>query len=119
MYKLLLCWRYLLTRYIALVSIISVMLGVATMIIVNAVMLGFTEEMKDRLHGILSDITFDSAGSMDGFPDPEWHIEEIRKIAGDKIEGITPTVIVPGMISFQLGGSGQIQNMPIELVGID
>ena len=119
MYKLLLCWRYLLTRYIALVSIISVMLGVATMIIVNAVMLGFTEEMKDRLHGILSDITFDSAGSIDGFPDPEWHMQEIMRIAGDKIEGITPTVIVPGMISFQVGGSGQIQNMPIHLVGID
>ncbi len=41
MYKLLLCWRYLRTRYIALASIISVMLGVATMIVVNSVMAGF------------------------------------------------------------------------------
>ena len=42
MYKYLLCWRYLKTRYIALASVISVMLGVATMIVVNAVMAGFS-----------------------------------------------------------------------------
>ena len=30
MYKLLLCWRYLRTRYLAMVCIVSVMLGVAT-----------------------------------------------------------------------------------------
>ena len=33
MYKLLLCWRYLKTRYLALACIVSVMLGVATLII--------------------------------------------------------------------------------------
>jgi lipoprotein-releasing system permease protein len=44
MYKLLLCVRYLRTRYIALASIISVMLGVATMIVVNSVMAGFTSQ---------------------------------------------------------------------------
>ena len=60
MYKLLLCWRYLRTRYIALASIISVMLGVATMIVVNAVMEGFTHEMQERIHGILSDLVFES-----------------------------------------------------------
>ena len=71
MYKLLLSWRYLCTRYIALASIISVTLGVATLIVVNSVMAGFTEEMHKRLHGILSDIVFESHG-LDGFPDPEW-----------------------------------------------
>ena len=43
MYKLLLCWRYLRTRWIALASVISVTLGVATMIVVNAVMAGFSQ----------------------------------------------------------------------------
>ena len=42
MYKYLLCWRYLKTRYIALASVVSVMLGVATMIVVNSVMAGFS-----------------------------------------------------------------------------
>ena len=37
MYKYLLWWRYLRTRYIALASVISVMLGVATMIVVNSI----------------------------------------------------------------------------------
>lgn len=38
MYKLVLCWRYLKTRYLALVCVVSVMLGVATLIVVNSVM---------------------------------------------------------------------------------
>ena len=66
MYKYLLCWRYLRTRYIALASVISVMLGVATMIVVNSVMAGFSEKMRDRLHGVLADLVVESA-SMDGF----------------------------------------------------
>ena len=49
MYKLILCWRYLQTRYIALASVISVTLGVATLIVVNSVMSGFTHEMQYRL----------------------------------------------------------------------
>ncbi|HBT77002.1 MAG TPA: hypothetical protein DEB39_08770, partial [Planctomycetaceae bacterium] len=118
MYKFLLCWRYLLSRYIALASVISVMLGVATMIVVNAVMLGFTTEMQDRIHGILSDVIFESR-SIDGFPDAEWHMEKIMQVAGDKIEGLTPTVVVPAMMSFQTGLNGEVASRPIELVGID
>ena len=60
MYKLTLCLRYLRSRYIALASIISVMLGVATMIVVNSVMAGFQEEMYKRLHGILSDLVVEA-----------------------------------------------------------
>ncbi|MCH5373030.1 MAG: ABC transporter permease, partial [Planctomycetes bacterium] len=59
MFKLLLAWRYLRTRYIALASIISVTLGVATLIVVNSVMAGFSQEMHNRLHGILSDLIFE------------------------------------------------------------
>jgi ABC-type lipoprotein release transport system permease subunit len=49
MYKLLLCWRYLRTRWIALASVISVTLGVATMIVVNAVMAGVSMEFSPTL----------------------------------------------------------------------
>ena len=49
MYKWLLCWRYLRTRYLALVCIISVMLGVATLIVVNSVMGGFSSKLRERL----------------------------------------------------------------------
>jgi lipoprotein-releasing system permease protein len=53
-YKYLLCWRYLRTRYIALASVGSVMLGVATMIVVNSVMAGFAEKMCDRIRSTAS-----------------------------------------------------------------
>ena len=46
MYKLLLSWRYLKTRFIALASIVSVTLGVATLIVVNSVMAGFVDQMQ-------------------------------------------------------------------------
>ena len=91
MYKLLLSWRYLRTRYIALASIISVMLGVATMIVVNSVMSGFTTEMQKRIHGIIADVVVD-ARSLEGMRDADWHMEQIRHVAGDQIEGMTAAV---------------------------
>jgi lipoprotein-releasing system permease protein len=116
MYKLLLCWRYLRTRYIALVSIISVTLGVATMIVVNSVMAGFTHEMQSRIKGILSDLVFESH-SMEGFHDAQFHMDEIRKVAGDKIAGMTPTVVVPAMLSFRVGGNWITRQ--VNLIGVD
>jgi lipoprotein-releasing system permease protein len=116
MYKFTLCWRYLRTRYIALASIVSVMLGVATMIVVNSVMAGFTVEMEQRIHGILSDITFASV-SLDGVPDAERHMRYIRKVAGQYIEGMSPTVHVPAMLTFEYGGENITR--PVSLIGID
>jgi lipoprotein-releasing system permease protein len=116
MYKLLLCWRYLRTRWIALASVISVTLGVATMIVVNAVMAGFSHEMQTRIHGILSDLVFESH-SLSGFQDPDWHMEEIRRAAGDDVVGMTPTVAVPAMLNFQV--RGQWITRQVMLIGID
>jgi lipoprotein-releasing system permease protein len=116
MYKLLLCWRYLRTRWIALASVISVTLGVATMIVVNAVMAGFSHEMQTRIHGILSDIVFESH-SLSGFQDPTWHMDEIRRAAGDQIAGMTPTVAVPAMLNFQV--RGQWVTRQVMFIGID
>ena len=115
MYKLLLCVRYLRGRYIALASLVSVTLGVATMIIVNAVMAGFTGEMQQRLHGILSDIVFESR-SLSGFYDPDWHMEQIRRVAGDDIETMTATVHVPAMLSYRYGDS--YMTHPVQLIGV-
>ncbi len=117
MYKLLLSWRYLRTRYIALASIISVTLGVATLIIVNAVMAGFTAEANKRLNGILSDIVFESH-SLGGFSNPDWHKEQIRTILGDDVVGMTATVHVPAMLSIPLK-DGQYLTRQINLIGVD
>jgi len=119
MYKLLLCWRYLLTRFIALASVVSVMLGVATMIVVNAVMLGFTSEMTDRIQGILSDVIFQSRDLNKGFPDYQWHREQIFEAAGEMIEELTPVAFTPGMLSYRIHGTGEQVTSQVDIIGID
>ena len=116
MYKLFLCWRYLRTRYIALVCIVSVMLGVATMIVVNSVMTGFTHEMQTRINGMLGDLIFESH-SMDGVADAEAHMRKIREAAGDDIAGMSPTVHVPALMYIDI--NQQLLTRQITLVGID
>lgn len=116
MYKLLLCWRYLRTRYIALVCIVSVMLGVATMIVVNSVMAGFTHEMQARINGMLGDLIFESR-SMDGVLDADAHMQKIKAIAGDAIVGMSPTVHVPGLMYIDI--NDQLLTKQITMVGID
>jgi len=118
MYKLLLCLRYLRTRYIALASIVSVMLGVATMIVVNSVMAGFTNEMRDRIHGFLADVVVESR-SMDGLPDADAQMAIIREAAGEHIAAMTPTVEVPGMVHYTDPTTNQTFTLPVQLVGID
>jgi len=116
MYKLLLSWRYLCTRYIALASIISVTLGVGTLIVVNSVMAGFTREMHVRLHGILSDVIVESH-SMDGLVDPAWHMAEIRRVVGNDLAGTTAAVHVPAMLTMTV--RGQVSTRQITLIGVD
>jgi lipoprotein-releasing system permease protein len=131
-YKLLLCLRYLRTRYLAFICIVSVMLGVATLIVVNAVMSGFSTKLKDRLHGVLSDVIVET-DRMDGFnfPDPrstpakplppltpDAIIDKIMKSpAGDKIEAITPTIEVFAILQFDF--SGQTMTKPVKVIGVD
>ena len=116
MYKVLLCSRYLRTRYIALASIISVMLGVATMIVVNSVMAGFSTQMRERIHGILADLVLEVNGT-DGAPNPEATMAKINKVAGKYIESMSPVVEIYGMVSFQW--RGQYITKPVTLIGIE
>ena len=116
MYKLLLAWRYLKTRYIALASIISVTLGVATLIVVNAVMSGFTTEMKDRLHGVLSDVEIKSP-SIRGILNSEAYLAEVQKMYGNRLTAATPVVRCPALLNFRF--RGQMISQQVLLVGID
>ena len=115
MYKLLLATKYLKTRMIAFVSIISVTLGVATMIVVNSVMAGFSTEMQDRLRGLLADVAIITHNS-DGFQDPEAILQIIEKEVGSEVVATTPTVEMWGMISFHV--LGQEEQRPVRIVGI-
>ena len=116
MYKLLLCWRYLRTRYIALLCIVSVTLGVATMIVVNSVMAGFTHEMQGRLNGMLGDLIVRTR-SLDGVLDADAHMAKIRETVGDVVVGMSPTVHVPSLLYMTVGD----ESLPrqVTLIGID
>ncbi|MBY0528035.1 MAG: FtsX-like permease family protein [Gemmataceae bacterium] len=117
MYKLLLCWRYLLTRYLALACIISVMLGVATLIVVNSVMGGFSTKLKDRLHGLLSDVLVE-ATTYDGFADPDEKMKRVKDSEiGQYVEAMTPTVEIFAMIQFRV--RGETVTRPVHLIGVD
>ena len=117
MYKLILSLRYLKTRWIALASIVSVCLGVATLIVVNAVMSGFSGLIQDRIHNTLADVIVQSF-STDGVSDPMRLIEKIEATLGDEVEAITPAVEMFGVISYEVAGGEMIQR-PVTLVGID
>ncbi len=119
MYKLLLCWRYLLTRFLAMACIVSVMLGVATLIVVNSVMSGFSTKLKDRLHGLLSDIDIETP-SYDGFEDPGGKMARIHRdlFLNDRIEAMTATLEIFAMIQFRLP-NGEMVLRPVRLIGID
>ena len=115
MYKYLLCWRYLRSRYIALASIVSVMLGVATMIVVNAVMAGFSTTMQDRLHGTLSDLVIESF-SLNGFDNPDEVMAAIEEVAGDQVEAMAPSMQLFGYALIPLGG----EHLPreVQIIGV-
>ncbi len=119
MYKLLLCWRYLRTRYLALACIISVMLGVGTLIVVNSVMSGFSTKLRDRLHGLLSDVIIEGQ-TLEGFADPNGKMAQIRKdpFLGPRIEAMTPTLEVFALIEF-ISERGDPINRPVHLIGVD
>src|SRR5262249_19507123 len=77
---------------------------------------GFRHEMQGRIHGILSDVVFES-NSLIGFYDAEWHMNQIRQVAGDYIEGMTATVVVPALLTYEY--KGRTITLPVQVVGID
>lgn len=117
MYKYLLCWRYLRTRYIALASIVSVMLGVATMIVVNSVMAGFSATMRDRLHGTLSDIVVESF-SLNGFDNEDDVMAAVRESLGAKVKAMAPSLQLYGYAMVQYG-PGEYLPREVQIIGID
>ncbi len=91
-------------------------MGVATMIIVNAVMNGFTTEMQGRMHGILSDVIVESHSSS-GLENYQSYQQRIRDILGEDLVGMTTVVHVPAMVN--INHRGETITRQINLIGID
>lgn len=122
MYKALLCWRYLRTRYLALACVVSVMLGVATLIVVNSVMGGFSTKLRQRLHGLLSDVVIE-ARDINGFAGADQMMERIHEdpLLKQHVEAMSPTLEVFAMLQYQYHGriGDTPVARPIRLIGID
>ena len=118
MYKLLLCWKYLRTRYLAMVCIVSVMLGVATLIVVNSVMGGFSTKLKERLHGLLSDVVLE-AYDYDGFTDAPSKMAQIRNdpFLSNEVEAMTATLEIFAMLQFNFREVPFTR--PVRIIGIE
>lgn len=113
MYKLLLCLRYLRTRYLAFVCVVSVMLGVATLIVVNSVMAGFSDKLKAHLNGLSSDVTIGTDAAA-GFPLPTPELERrlAESPAGPFVEATSPTVETFAVLQFNV----YTRNGPVSIV---
>jgi lipoprotein-releasing system permease protein len=118
-YKFLLCWRYLKTRYLAFACIISVTLGVATLIVVNSVMSGFSTKLRERLHGLLSDVVLESM-TLEGFAKPNEKMEQIRKhpYLGPRVTAMAATMEVFALLQYRYP-NGEMITRPVRLIGVD
>src|SRR5215207_5251311 len=108
------------------------MLGVATLVVVNSVMSGFSTKLKDRLHGILSDVVVETP-NYNGFPltDEEMMRRIQESPAGPCIKAMTPTLEVFAMANFDFSprndndpgflylAERQKVTRPVHLIGID
>ncbi|GAG07134.1 unnamed protein product, partial [marine sediment metagenome] len=52
MYKTFICLRYLARKRITWFSVVSVALGVMALVVVMSVMHGFTDLLRDSMHGV-------------------------------------------------------------------
>lgn len=94
--------------FIALVSMIGLMLGVAVLITVLSVMNGFDRELKNRILGMVPQATISSNHIM-----PDWKsmIENVEKY--QHVQGAAPFTQLQGMVTAQ----GQVSGILIS--GID
>lgn len=105
------CRRYLRAKrkqgFISLISIISiagVAIGVAALIIVLAVMTGFTNELRAKILGINSHIIVQKyGGTLDNYAEISQKIKEIPGVTAT-----TPYIFTQTMITGDRGGSGAI-----------
>src|SRR5579871_3134672 len=94
MYIYMLWLRYLKARRQAYICVICVMLGVATLIVVNSVMSGFSTKLRDALHNLQSDIVIEATDQIAGFPETtEVMMDRIRhSSASEHIRAMAPSV---------------------------
>ncbi|MEW6502155.1 MAG: lipoprotein-releasing ABC transporter permease subunit [Thermodesulfobacteriota bacterium] len=105
------CLRYLKAKrkqsFISLISLISVagvMVGVMALIVVLAVMTGFTSEFRDKILGINSHVVVQDLGG--SLADHQRVAATIGRIPG--VVGVTPYIYSQTMLTGGAGGTGAV-----------
>ncbi|MFQ5622842.1 MAG: lipoprotein-releasing ABC transporter permease subunit [Paracoccaceae bacterium] len=116
-------WRYLRARrrdggisVIAWYALIGVMLGVATLIVVQAVMIGFREEFTDRILGANAHVTVYSAYRTNEFGQRSRAIEDYDALAR-KVAGISGVARAAPIIHGQVMATANGRNAGVEVFG--
>src|SRR5262245_51796133 len=96
------------------------MLGVATLIVVNSVMGGFSAKLRERLHGLLSDVVLE-AYDYNGFPNPEGKMALIRSdpYLDPRIEAMAPTLEIFAMLQFTYAERQVPIARAVRLIGVE
>ena len=115
-YRLVVALRLLRARKINLISILGVMLGVASIIVVMSVMDGFQLELRTMIRGTLSDLIVEVDPSRTGQYEPlKAALEEV-----DGIEAVTLQLHTFGAIpgQNQATDGGRQNYLPVRIVGL-
>jgi lipoprotein-releasing system permease protein len=115
-YRFAVALRLLRARWINLISIVGVMLGLGSIIVVMSVMDGFQVELRDMIRGTLSDVIVQF--------DPRLvpRVDEVRGAVGEVpgVEGVALQLHTMGVIPVKhrgIDGGGQT-HMAVRIVGI-
>jgi lipoprotein-releasing system permease protein len=100
MYRIKLTFRYILSRWLTLLSVIGVFLGVASLVVTLAVMSGFAKEVRQALRGGLSDVIIDC--DVAGFPYYDDFVAMI--LTNPNVAEATPVVQLYGIVTIQAEG---------------
>ncbi len=114
MYKLFLTFRYLISKWVAVFSILSVWLCVAMVLIVFSVMDGFLDNIKQHSRGLLGDIIIDNS-TLQGFPYYDDFSIYLKEKMPAEIDVVTPVIYSYGIMREPLTSFTK----PVRIVGID
>lgn len=97
--------RNRLLSFLTLTSVIGIMLGVATLIIVVSVMSGFSDNLKEKLLGANSDVVINR---FDSQPIPDYN-KVMEKTSGvEGVEAVSPFVLGQVLLTSDRGVTGVI-----------
>ncbi len=112
MYKIFLCFRYLTRKGIVLFPVLAVWLCVMMLIIVNSIMTGFVNRVRDAGRSLMGDVVIQS-DSMAGFP----YYRKIQKQLAllPQVKASTPVISAYGLFNLP---ENQV-NTGVQVMGVE